>query len=122
MNLFTFVALMVSAIAQALNNSISLYNAIIVIYLCYLYSMGSLMLFIMSVPKEKMEHPLVHVGIVKMMAFSLPFWLWSFFGICVWIDPTGFGSQPECNAATKLIVLGRELSATGSGRVVTLGE
>ena len=59
---------------------------------------------------------------VTRRAFLLPLFFWNGFGLYVWLNARSFGFQPECNAATKLIVLGRELSATGSGRVVSLGE
>ncbi|KIK04423.1 hypothetical protein K443DRAFT_675884 [Laccaria amethystina LaAM-08-1] len=59
-------------------------------------------------------------GFVGKTVFSLPYWFWNGFGLYVWVHAKRFGSQPECNAATKLIVFGRELSATGSGRVISL--
>ena len=113
---------MVSAVAQAANNSISLYNSIIVLYLCYLYTLCPLTVLDLSLQKKGMATPRPDSGLVTKLVFLLPFWFWSGLGLWVWIDPTDFGSQPECNAATKLMVLGRELSATGSGRVVSLGE
>jgi hypothetical protein len=110
---------MVSAIAQAANHSISLYNAIIVLYLCYLQVICGVMLFAMSVLKKGTG---TDAGFVGKTVFSLPYWFWNGFGLYVWVHAKRFGSQPECNAATKLIVFGRELSATGSGRVISLGE
>ena len=62
------------------------------------------------------------VGPIVALCFALPYWSWHGFGFYVWSLARRFGSQPECNTATKLIVFGRELSATGSGRVVSLGE
>jgi hypothetical protein len=113
---------MVSAIAQAANHSISLYNTIIVLYLCYLHLICQLMLVVGSMQKEKMGDLAPNVGAVAKIISSLPHWSWHGFGLYVWFHARRFGSQPECNAATKLIVFGRELSATGSGRVVSLGE
>ena len=84
--------------------------------------MCSLMLFAMSLLQKGMETPESGFSRVTMMVFSLAFWFWNGFGLYVWVHARSFGSQPECNAATKLIVFGRELSATGSGRVVSLGE
>jgi len=113
---------MVSAIAQAANHSISLYNTIIVLYLCHLHLICELMLIVGSMQKKRMGAPVHGVGRVGKVVFSLPHWSWHGFGLYVWVHARRFGSQPECNAATKLIVFGRELSATGSGRVVSLGE
>ena len=81
--------------------------------------------------KKRLGAPAPHVGPTvtglgpvtgTKIVFSLPHWFWHGFGLYVWVHAGRFGSQPECNAATKLIVFGRELSATGSGRVVSLGE
>lgn len=118
--LFAFVALMVSAIAQAANHSISLYNTIIVLYLCYLQLICELMLVVGSMQKRSMGAQVSEVGLPAKVVLSLPHWSWHGFGLYVWVHARRFGSQPECNAATKLIVFGRELSATGSGRVVSL--
>ena len=122
MAFFTFFALMVSAIAQAAIHSISLYNTIIVLYLSYLHLMCELMLVAGSMAKKRLGAPAPDVGLVARLLFSLPLWFWHGFGLYIWVHARRFGSQPECNAATKLIVFGRELSATGSGRVVSLGE
>jgi hypothetical protein len=48
-DLIHFVALMVSAIVQTTSHSISLYNTIIVLYLCYLPLICELMLAIGSI-------------------------------------------------------------------------
>ena len=119
--LFTFVALMVSAIAQAANHSISLYNTIIVLYLCYLHLSCQCVLFFLSIPKKTMG-PGATARFAVNALFLLPLWFWSSFGFYVWVQARTFGSQPECNAVTKVIFFGRALSATGSGRVVCLGE
>ena len=120
--MFTFVALLVSAMAQTANRSISLYNTIIVLYLCYLHLICKLMLVVGSMVKKRMGFPAPDIGVITRAVFSLPYWFWHGFGLYIWVHARRFGSQPECNAATKLIVFGRELSATGSGRVVSLGE
>ena len=126
---FTFAALMVSAVAQAANHSISLYNAIIVMYLCYLYVFSGLQIFVPSVIDRKLQSRTVtrlasfDIGFgLAWMAAGLPWYFWHIFAFYLWVHAKTFGSQPECNAATRLIVLGREFSATGSGRVVSLGE
>ena len=56
------------------------------------------------------------------MAFVLPWYFWHSSALYVWLHAATFGSQPECNAATRVIVFGRECLATGSGRIVSLGE
>ena len=106
---------MISAIAQAANHSISLYNANIVLYLCYLYIFSPVLVLSMGTPGSDFSD-------FTRRAFLLPLFSWNGFGLYVWLNARSFGSQPECNAATKLIVLRGELSATGSGRVVSLGE
>ena len=52
---------------------------------------------------------------VEMIVLSVSQWSWLSLGFYVSVHARTFGSQPDCNAATKLIVFGRELSATGSG-------
>jgi len=113
---------MVSAIAQAANHSISLYNTIIVLYLCYLQFTCEFILDFGNYHRKRMGIPVPKISRVAAFVFFFPYWSWHGFGFYVWSHARRFGSQPECNAATKLIVFGRELSATGSGRVVSLGE
>ncbi|EDR00458.1 uncharacterized protein LACBIDRAFT_334116 [Laccaria bicolor S238N-H82] len=67
--LFTFVALLVSAIAQAANHSISLYNTIIVLYFCYLQLICKLMLVIGSMQKRSMGAPVSEVGLPAKVVF-----------------------------------------------------
>ena len=124
---------MVSAIAQAANHSISLYNAIIVLHLCYLYVICEFMLnfaerlsrvetgeeggnFLDLVVKD------IFLELLVETFYSFPHWFWHGFGLYVWRHARRFGLQPECNAATKLIVFGKEFSAIGSGRHISLGE
>ena len=125
---------MVSAVAQAAKHSISLYNTIIVLHLCYLHLICELMLAVgtmqMKKPRFLLPESVIYAAkmafspgqLVEQMVFSLPYWSWHGFGFYVWVYARTFGSQPECNAATKVVVFGRELSATGSGRVASLGE
>ena len=116
---------MLSAIVQTANHSISLYNAMVVLYLGYLYSLCAVTVFYFSQKekrKEKGKEKGTVASIFKHITSSLPHLFWYGFGLYVWVRAGSFGSQPECNAATKLIVFGREYLATGSGRVVSLGE
>ena len=133
---------MVSASLQTANHSISLYNAIIVMHLCYLYVLCDLLLAVAPLfrkaGEELLEAPFVLkkdwpdkifplfrmflLGGFKAGFFVLPFWFWYGFGLYVWAHASRFGSQPECNAATKMIVFGGEFSAVGSGRHVSIGE
>ena len=78
------------------------------------------MLFLLSMTKKGLME--VAARPVLSTVLSLPPCFWNIFGIYVWVHARTFGSQPECNAATKVIFFGKELSATGSGRVVCLGE
>ena len=94
--LFTNLALLISALIQAGNETISYYNAIIVICLCFLHSLSSL--FVLNilhwVHRKK-------VGDI----FSLLSWLQLLVlaGLLHFVGShKGFGSRPECNSAVNV--------------------
>ena len=97
--LFTNQALLVSALIQAVNKTISLYNATIVLYLCYLHSCSSF--FVLNIlrwvhrknPTEaySLLSDLQFVVLVGFSMFSLA--------------DNGFGSQPECNSRVSVTFL-----------------
>ena len=114
--LFTNLALVVSAFIQALNETISLYNAIIVIYLCFLYSFSSL--FVLNilrwVHRKNMDDTL------KLFYASHNAILFGF--VLLVATKNNFGSQPECNSVvhvTRLTIFCQWLIFDSSGCPLT---
>ena len=98
--IFTSLALLASALIQVVNRTISLYNAIIVIYLCYLHSFSSL--FVLNilcwVHRKRM-----HNTLSQLYLFQLIF----LYGSTLLVIHTKktFGSQPECNSGVHVTSL-----------------
>ena len=91
--LFTNLALFVSAFIQAVNETISLYNAIIVVHLCFLYNFSSLFaLNILRWVHRKNTYDTLDLLHASHFAVSLGFFALVF-------TKNNFGSQPECNSA-----------------------
>ena len=115
--LFTNLALLVSALIQAVNKTISFYNAIIVIYLCSLHSFSSL--FVLNilrwVHRKNMDNILSLLSKLQILALFL-------FGLSVIQRHKSFGSQPECNSrvhVTYFLAVGRWLTFDSNGCPLT---
>ena len=94
---FTTLALLLSALIQSLSDSISFYNAILVVYLCYLHCFSSL--FVLNIlrwvhQKKIMDGNLSICAAAQAMGISM--FLASFQA------ERSFGSQPECNSGVHL--------------------
>ncbi|KZP12449.1 hypothetical protein FIBSPDRAFT_898203 [Athelia psychrophila] len=110
---FTTFSLLISAIIEANKNNLSLYNAILISYLCALHAYASeSLLFILAAFPVKSSKPKV-IGIS--VAIALQVIGLTTFGCYIWGRASTFGSQPECNADTQLIFFGHSKSATQHG-------
>ena len=95
---FTTLALLLSASIQSLSDSISFYNAILVIYLCYLHCFSSL--FVLNIlcwvhQKKKMDDNLSILTASQCMILFV-------FLVLLFLAERSFGSQPECNSGVYL--------------------
>ncbi|KIK04520.1 hypothetical protein K443DRAFT_4501 [Laccaria amethystina LaAM-08-1] len=90
---FTSLALLVSALIQAVNKTISFYNLIIVLCLCFLHSFSSL--FVLNilhwVHRENMDYILTVLSLLRLL------FLYGFMALVLGAHKS-FGSQPECNS------------------------
>ncbi|KIK03025.1 hypothetical protein K443DRAFT_5746 [Laccaria amethystina LaAM-08-1] len=97
---FTSLALLVSALIQTVNKTISFYNAILVIFLCFLHSFSSL--FVLNilhwVHRKKMDAILSLISLLQLLVLYM-------FTILVLGLPNSFGSQPECNSRVDVTLL-----------------
>ena len=95
---FTTLALLASAWIQAVNNLISFYNAILVVYLCYLHCFSSL--FVLNILRWVHQKKIMD-DILSMVTASQALALCMF--LCsVFQAERGFGPQPECNSGVHL--------------------
>ncbi|KZP12440.1 hypothetical protein FIBSPDRAFT_936916 [Athelia psychrophila] len=155
----TTFSLLISALIEAATNNLSLYNAILVSYLCTLHVMASdallAMIHVVRAPntakKSDLEEirpaleetrpapekpapasgkkttteektPTEKVATTGMRtAMALQSIGSAAFGCYIWQRAETFGSQPECNADTKLIFFGKSESATLIGHKLGVG-
>ncbi|KAF7978934.1 hypothetical protein HWV62_44143 [Athelia sp. TMB] len=116
----TTVALLISALVEAAKQNLSLYNAILISYLCILHSVITIAVTTWSIPKtiqralrSKLEDSDVSI-LVKYGLTIVQFASSTIFGLYIWSRAKTFGNQPECNADTQLIVCGKSFNATSS--------
>ena len=96
---FTCLALLVSAVAQAANKMISYYNAVIAVHLCFLHTLS--FLFILktssSVDRKSMGKTLAGLAIFECVLWiSLAMW-----AIYVYV----VGYQPQCGLSVRTSIL-----------------
>ena len=112
---FTNLALLVSALIQAVNRTISFHNAIIVIYLCFLHSFSSL--FVLNILHW------VHRKNINDILSLLQILVLSLFAPSVLLADKSFGYQAqECNSGvhvTPLLLFCQWLTYDSSGCPLT---
>jgi hypothetical protein len=118
---FTSLALLVSALIQAVNKTISFYNLIIVLCLCFLHSFSSL--FVLNilhwVHRENMDYILTVLSLLRLL------FLYGFMALVLGAHKS-FGSQPECNSrvwhVTPLLGFCQWLTLDSSGCPLTFNH
>lgn len=123
----TTFSLLISAIIEANKNNLSLYNAILVSYLCTLHALASeSLLFILAMFPVDISKSEVDTSRLKVAGISAAAFLQCIgsttFGCYIWQRAKTFGSQPECNADTMLIFFGKSESATQHGHQIGIGK
>ena len=96
---FTCLALLVLAVAQAANKMISFYNPIIAIHLCFLHALSSLFILKVSswIDRKSMAKTLVGLAIFEcVLCISLAMW-----AIYVYV----IGYQPQCGLSVRSSIL-----------------
>ena len=96
---FTCLALLVSAVAQAANKMISYYNAVIAIHLCFLHTLSSLFILKTSswIDRKSMGKMLAGLAIFECVLWiSLTIW-----AIYVYV----IGYQPQCGLSVRSSIL-----------------
>lgn len=109
------LALLVSSIVQASIRNLSLYTAILISYLLILHLTSASTVLILRASQGQKVHrrytPFLVLQSILILALA----------IYIWCHVHTFGSQPECNSATRLIFFGHAFSTTGSGRIAPIG-
>lgn len=109
------LALLVSSIVQASIRNLSLYTAILISYLLILHLTSASTVLILRASQGQKVHrrytPFLVLQSILILALA----------IYIWCHVHTFGSQPECNPATRLIFFGHAFSTTGSGRIAPIG-
>ncbi|KZP12447.1 hypothetical protein FIBSPDRAFT_936920 [Athelia psychrophila] len=113
----TTFSLLISALIEATKSNLSLYNAMLVSYLCTLHVIASGSLLIMlAVFRVSSRANTIRMGLAAILQSIGS----AAFGFYIWHGAKTFGSQPECNADTKLIFFGKSESATQHGRQIAI--
>lgn len=118
----TALSLVISAIITSIQRSISLLDAIVVVYVLLLPILASAFGISEIISASESKHALrkVHSPLLIIANWTRSVFTYSF-AIYVWVTAPTFGSgPPECNTVTKLIFFGASLPALGSGRVLNL--
>ena len=135
---FTTVALLISAMVEGARQNLSLYNAILISYLCILHSFITLLVMIFRVypmmeaiqKARQLKHRNTAARAVSLykalsieIATVIQFSASMIFGLYIWSRAETFGNQPECNPDTLLIVFGKSYYATTThARIAAMGE
>lgn len=116
----TNYAVLITALIEAGRKNLSLYNAILVSYLCTLHIFPSYaVLLLKGPPKSASARKVLGMN----TALAIVVMCSDIFGLYIWIKAKNFGSQPECNSDTLLILFGKAYSATTPhARIVAIGE
>ena len=118
--ILTNFAVLVTGLVEAARHNLSLYNAILISYLCTLHIFPTYAVLYLKGPPS---HGPGRKFFAMNTALSILVLGSDIFGLYIWIRAKTFGNQPECNSDTLLILFGKSYSATTlHARLVTISE
>lgn len=125
--IFTTIALLISALVEAARQNLSLYNAILISYLCILHSVITVAVMVWGLYQMISTMRFRRALLFKMLGMNIATIIQmvssAIFGLYIWSRVETFGNQPECNPDTLLILAGKSHSATSShARSTAIGE
>ncbi|KIJ94183.1 hypothetical protein K443DRAFT_12310 [Laccaria amethystina LaAM-08-1] len=114
---FTSTALLFSAAAESDKHNLSLYNAIIVSYLCYLHCASAVSLLTVKMLCGDRKYALRYIPftLLQIIGFLI-------YCLYIWSRAATFGNQPECNADTKFVFFFKNFSAVHQGPHIAIRE